>query len=266
VLIANRGEIACRILRTLRAQDIASVAVYHHEDRAAPHVRLADAAVPLDADVPSAAYLDQAQIIEAARHTGADAIHPGYGFLSENAAFAERVADAGLSFVGPEPETIRLMGTRSGRIGVCRGTACVVRLLEASRPVAAPRVLLPHQAAAAGARQGYAHRTTGGLPRACARCRGGRAALRRLRVFRPSAYRRPDTSKSGARRPGNGAPVRASALAAALPKVLKVAGAESLREAVRPICAAVRLARAARYRNAGTVEFVAPDGQFISLK
>ncbi|MFI4928250.1 MAG: biotin carboxylase N-terminal domain-containing protein, partial [Burkholderiales bacterium] len=96
MLIANRGEIACRILRTLRAQGIASVAVYHHEDRAAPHVRLADAAVPLDTEVPTAAYLDQAQIIEAARHAGADAIHPGYGFLSENAAFAERVANAGL--------------------------------------------------------------------------------------------------------------------------------------------------------------------------
>jgi len=81
-LIANRGEIACRIIRTLHQERIATVAVYHHEDRHAPHVSMADVAVELEADVPTAAYLDQAQIIDIARRTGADAIHPGYGFLS----------------------------------------------------------------------------------------------------------------------------------------------------------------------------------------
>jgi len=100
-LIANRGEIACRIIRTLRQERIASVAVYHHEDRHAPHVSMADVAVELEADVPTAAYLDQAQIIDIARSTGADAIHPGYGFLSENAGFAERVENSRIVFIGP---------------------------------------------------------------------------------------------------------------------------------------------------------------------
>jgi len=111
VLIANRGEIACRIIRTLREQSIASVAVYHPEDRSAPHVSMADEAVQLDASVPTAAYLDQEQLVAVAARAGADAVHPGYGFLSENASFAERVAAAGL-FIGPDPSVIRLMGDK----------------------------------------------------------------------------------------------------------------------------------------------------------
>src|SRR5690349_6652319 len=99
VLIANRGEISCRIIRTLRAQGIASVAVYHHEDRGAPYVELADEQVVLEADVPSAAYLDQTQLIAAAQSVDADAVHPGYGFLSENASFADRVTSADLKFI-----------------------------------------------------------------------------------------------------------------------------------------------------------------------
>ena len=112
VLVANRGEIACRILRTVRYLGLEGVAVYHHEDRAAPHLQMADTAVQLEAEVPSAAYLDQAQILAVARTTGVDAIHPGYGFLSENAAFAARVAEAGLVFVGPDAAVIGLMGDK----------------------------------------------------------------------------------------------------------------------------------------------------------
>jgi acetyl/propionyl-CoA carboxylase alpha subunit len=112
VLIANRGEIACRIIRTLRQEHLASVAVYHHEDRHAPHVSMADVAVELQSDVPTAAYLDQAQIIDVARRMGADAIHPGYGFLSENAGFTERVENSGIRFIGPSAAAIRLMGDK----------------------------------------------------------------------------------------------------------------------------------------------------------
>jgi acetyl/propionyl-CoA carboxylase alpha subunit len=111
-LIANRGEIACRVIRTLSQERIATVAVYHHEDRHAPHVSMADVAVELEADVPTAAYLDQAQIIDVARRMGADAIHPGYGFLSENAGFAERVESSGIVFIGPSAAAIRLMGDK----------------------------------------------------------------------------------------------------------------------------------------------------------
>src|ERR1700733_7034532 len=114
VLIANRGEIACRIIRTLRALGIGSVAVYHHEDRAAPHMSQADEAIELFGTVPTAAYLDRDQIVAACRRSGAQAIHPGYGFLSENADFAGFVAEAGLVFIGPEAETIRLMGDKIG--------------------------------------------------------------------------------------------------------------------------------------------------------
>lgn len=82
VLVANRGEIACRIIRSLKKLGIGSTAVYHFADRAAPHVTLADRAVELHAEVPTAAYLDVAQLIDAARLAGADAVHPGYGFLA----------------------------------------------------------------------------------------------------------------------------------------------------------------------------------------
>ena len=112
VLIANRGEIACRIIRTLEAVNITSVAVYHALDADAPHVAAAGEAVEIIGDTPVGAYLDSTQILRIAWETGADAIHPGYGFLSENAEFAEAVEKAGLTFIGPKAETIRLMGDK----------------------------------------------------------------------------------------------------------------------------------------------------------
>jgi 3-methylcrotonyl-CoA carboxylase alpha subunit len=112
LLIANRGEIACRIIRTARAMGIATVAVYSDADARALHVRQADEAVPIGPALAAQSYLVGAKIIAAARQTGADAIHPGYGFLSENADFAQTVIDAGLIWVGPRPESIRAMGLK----------------------------------------------------------------------------------------------------------------------------------------------------------
>ena len=112
VLIANRGEIALRIMRTLRRLGIASVVVYHEADRDSPAVRDADEAVLIHGEPPVAAYLDAAQIVAAAKSTGAQAIHPGFGFLSEKAHFAEAVIEAGLVFVGPPPAAIRAMGDK----------------------------------------------------------------------------------------------------------------------------------------------------------
>ena len=112
VLVANRGEIACRVMRTLAEMGIASVAIHHRVEARARHVRMADEAVEIAGDTPVAAHLDIAQIIEAARSTGADAIHPGYGFLSENARFAAAVAEAGMAFIGPDADTISLMGDK----------------------------------------------------------------------------------------------------------------------------------------------------------
>src|SRR5258708_27699125 len=114
ILIANGGEISVRIGRTLKALGRSSIAVFHAEERDSLAVREADAAVELFGATPVAAYLDAAQIIEAALRAGADAIHPGYGFLSENAGFAEQVAAAGLTFIGPPPALIRLMGDKVG--------------------------------------------------------------------------------------------------------------------------------------------------------
>ena len=113
ILVANRGEIAVRIIRACREMQIPAVAVYSDCDRDARHVREAGQAVHLGPSPASESYLRIDRLIEAARRTGADAVHPGYGFLAENAAFAQACRDAGLTFIGPSPEAIALMGNKT---------------------------------------------------------------------------------------------------------------------------------------------------------
>jgi geranyl-CoA carboxylase alpha subunit len=138
ILIANRGEIACRVIRTARAMGYRTVAVFSDADEAALHVRMADEAVRIGPGPAAQSYLRIDGVLEAVRRTGADAVHPGYGFLSENAAFAEACQAAGLVFIGPAPETIRVMGDKA---------LAKARMVEAGVPVV-PGAAVASEAAA----------------------------------------------------------------------------------------------------------------------
>ena len=127
ILIANRGEIACRVIRTARKLGYRTVAVYSEADANAPHVSLADEAVCIGAAPASESYLRGERLLEVAKKTGANAIHPGYGFLSENAGFAQACADADVIFIGPPPQAIRVMGDKAG---------AKARMIEAKVPTA----------------------------------------------------------------------------------------------------------------------------------
>jgi len=168
VLIANRGEIALRIVRACRDAGLTSIAVYADPDAGAPFARLADEALPLDGTTPAATYLDMTKLLAAAEHAGAGAVHPGYGFLAENAGFAQAVIDAGLTWIGPPPEVIRALGDK------------VAARAIAAR-VGAPLVSgTPHPVADAA--QAVAFARSHGLPMAIKAAHGGGG--RGLRIAR----------------------------------------------------------------------------------
>ena len=146
VLIANRGAIACRIARTLRRMGVGSVAVFSDADAGSLHVSQADEAVAIGPAPAAQSYLDAQAILAAARATGAQAIHPGYGFLSENADFAQRCQEAGIAFVGPSAQNIRAFGRKHTARALAR---------EQGVPLMPGTDLLPDAAAALG---GRAHR------------------------------------------------------------------------------------------------------------
>src|SRR6476661_7449762 len=127
ILIANRGEIACRVIKTARRMGIASVAVYSGADAESLHVREADEAVLIGPAPSAESYLRTDRIVEACRGTGAEAVHPGYGFLSERPDFAAALADAGIVFIGPSPEAIAAMGDKieSKRLAQAAGVSTV---------------------------------------------------------------------------------------------------------------------------------------------
>jgi acetyl-CoA carboxylase biotin carboxylase subunit len=144
ILVANRGEIAARIMRSAREMGISTVAVYSEADRMSPHVRYADEAICIGPPPSSQSYLQMDRIIEAAKKTGADAIHPGYGFLSENATFSRKVTEAGITFIGPSPESMEIMGSKLGakaavkkfNIPMVPGTDYAISDIEAAKETA----------------------------------------------------------------------------------------------------------------------------------
>jgi acetyl/propionyl-CoA carboxylase alpha subunit len=283
VLVANRGEIAARIVRTLRTLGIGSVAVYTFEERRAPHVQLADAALLLDADTPSAAYLDAAQLIAAARRSGADAIHPGYGFLSENARFAQQVIDAGLVFVGPDPAVMRLMGdkvrarefAREHGVPVAPSTSAEADPEVFAAAASALGFPLLIKAAAGGGGKGMRIVRSAQELASGARVAAGEAEryFADGRIYAERYIERPRHIEVQVLGDGRGQvlqlPERECSLQRRYQKIVEESPAPNLPDATRlALCAAAgALAAAARYGNAGTVEFiVAPDGTFYFLE
>src|ERR671914_25144 len=158
VLVANRGEIAIRVFRTLRELGIGTVAVYSEPDRGAPHVRRADEAYLLGPGPAAESYLVVEKILDAAKKAGAEAIHPGYGFLAENAAFARACEEAGIKFIGPPASAIDAMGSKTrareimeeAGVPIVPGTTDPVETVDDARKVIAESVGYPVAIKAAG--------------------------------------------------------------------------------------------------------------------
>ena len=132
ILVANRGEIACRVMRTAKRMGIATVAVYSDADARAPHVLMADQSVRLGPPPAAESYLKADLILAAAKETGADAIHPGYGFLSERESFAKACAGAGITFIGPPPKAIAAIASGGGPIKAMPASAQALAKLSRS--------------------------------------------------------------------------------------------------------------------------------------
>jgi len=287
VLIANRGEIAVRIARACREMDLSPVAVYSECDRAALHVRCADEAYPIGASPARESYLRFDAILGAARRSGADAVHPGYGFLAENADFAAAVRDAGLSFIGPSPEAIALMGSKTAArtvaknagVPVVPGTADSVppgatqaELAGTARDIGYP---LLEKAVAGGGGKGMRTVTDPGeLADAvsAARSEAG-SAFGDTAVYLERRLTHPRHIEVQLLADSRGTVVpfveRECSIQRRHQKVVEetpsVAVGERLRADITSAAAAV--ARAAGYANAGTIEFlVDDDGRFYFLE
>ncbi len=273
VLIANRGEIALRVIRTCRERGLATVAVFSTPDRTAPHVRLADEAYEIGPAPSGQSYLVQEKILEVARRSGADAVHPGYGFLSENAAFAEACAAAGLVFIGPPPAAIRAMGDKTSArllmeqagVPMAPGTTdAVADVDEAARIAAGIGYPVLIKAAAGGGGKGMRIVTEpADFHRAMeAAQREAHAAFGDGRVFLEKYIVEPRHIEFQILADGHGHVVhlfeRECSIQRRHQKVIEEAPSAVLTPAVRARMgeAAVQAARSCGYVGAGTVEFL----------
>ncbi|MEC5079355.1 acetyl/propionyl/methylcrotonyl-CoA carboxylase subunit alpha [Xanthomonas oryzae pv. oryzicola] len=284
ILIANRGEIACRVIATCRTLGIATVAVYSDADRNARHVRLADEAVHIGASPAQQSYLRGEAVLEAARATGAQAIHPGYGFLSENATFAEACAHAGIVFIGPPAAAIRAMGDKSAakalmqRAGVpltpgYHGDEQAPAFLRAQADAIGYPVLI--KASAGGGGKGMRRvDASAAFEDALASCqREAQSAFGNAHVLVEKYVERPRHIEIQVFGDTHGEVVhlfeRDCSVQRRHQKVLEEAPAPGMSEARRAAMgkAAVDAAQAVGYVGAGTVEFIAgPDGDFYFME
>ncbi len=283
VLIANRGEIACRIITTCQRLGIATVAVYSDADAQARHVRLADRAVRIGSAAARESYLAGDKVIEAALATGAEAIHPGYGFLAENPAFARAVAEAGLSLIGPTAETMELMGSKAAAKAKMEPAGVPLipgyhgseqdddSLLTRAREVGFPLML---KAAAGGGGKGMrvVHDQDTFLEALHAARREAAGAFGDERMILERYLERPRHIEAQVFADVHGNTVhlfeRDCSSQRRHQKIIEEAPAANLDEDVRQnlLAAAVRAAEAVNYRGAGTVEFLVDGSEFFFLE
>ena len=283
VLVANRGEIAVRILRTLRTMGIPSVIVFHPADALSPAVREADEAYELSGETPVAAYLDVPQLLGACRATGADAVHPGYGFLAENARFAAAVEEAGLTFIGPRAEVIDLMGDKIRARALVSGGGFPVApsaneegdpkaFLKAARKVGYP--LLIKAAAGGGGKGMRIVFDDAALEEQIAAAKGeAKRSFGDDRIYAERYVMQPRHIEVQVLSDQHGQHLhlweRECSVQRRFQKLIEESPSPALNaEQRKRLCeTAVGIAKAVGYTNAGTVEFIlAPDGEFYFLE
>ncbi len=278
LLIANRSEIACRIMRTAREMGIETVAVYSDADAQAMHVTAADSAQALGGRDPSESYLRGDKIIECAQRAGADGVHPGYGFLSENAAFARAVTDAGLIFVGPSPESIEEMGDKiRARMFAAKHGIPLLPSTDETDAAAANKIGFPVLVKAAAGGGGRGMRvvdSADGLADAVAAAtREAAGAFGDGRVYLEKLIERPRHIEFQVFGDGEGGAIhlgeRECSIQRRHQKVIEETPSTAIGAATRAAMgkAAGALTAALAYRGAGTVEFIVdPAGAFYFLE